>query len=146
MYKDIEDDTSNNWSVFQLGADEDSTIVRLKVIEPILTLTQKIRIVWEYSECENGSFPSDEELGVMADFENGLDLQFEESTNSIFVFSVVGDGLRQWVFYAENVETFMNNLNKCLEVLPQLPIELEAEEDKDWSEFKEVLALVTQSQ
>ena len=49
-----------------------------------------------------------------------------------------GDGRRDWIFYTKNLKIFSVVFNKALEPLDQMPLEIEAEEDGDWSEYREM--------
>ena len=52
-----------------------------------------------------------------------------------------GDGERNWVFHTINTDIFTKFINTVLADLPQLPLRLYAENDPDWAEYDEMMAV-----
>lgn len=84
--------------------------------------------------------PADADASVM---EQATDLLLEETrrdTAAILTGIYTGDGRRDWVFYTRSLFIFQKILNRALESLPQLPLQIEAAEDCGWEEYLDMRA------
>lgn len=51
-----------------------------------------------------------------------------------------GEGRRDWIFYTCSLNIFGRVFNRALEALPLLPLRMEAAEDPEWEEYREMRA------
>jgi hypothetical protein len=51
----------------------------------------------------------------------------------------IGNGLREFIYYVSNCESFMQELNRKLESHPTYPIEIKFYDDEQWSDFAELI-------
>ena len=60
---------------------------------------------------------------------------------AILTGNYTGGGQKDWTFYTRHLPTFGERLNACLEPYPTLPLDIHCEEDPDWEDYAEMLAL-----
>lgn len=96
-----------------------------------------IRFVWEFEADEHG-LPTDEETERLETFENNLCEALEADDHAILSFAMTNNGLRQWVFYTQDVQESVRRLNEMPQEEERYPIELTTEEDPNWEEYKKV--------
>lgn len=71
-----------------------------------------------------------------------LDVVLGELERPSFCFEAyrrIGNGLREFIFYVANCEEFMRELNQKLERHARYPIEIKFYDDKNWSDFQQLL-------
>ncbi len=51
----------------------------------------------------------------------------------------IGNGVREFVLYIADQEQFLASLNNALAKHPTFPIEIKFYEDKDWSDFQQLI-------
>lgn len=101
----------------------------------------RVQIIWRYSGEANG-MPCKEESELMEQADEALKKTFQKEHKAAVMTGIyTGDGERDWVFYTFSLKVFGSVLNRALSELPQLPIEIEAEEDREWSEYAEMREL-----
>ena len=66
-----------------------------------------------------------------------------EDKLAILTGNYTGGGQKDWTFYTRHLPSFGERLNECLAPYPTLPLEIHCEEDPDWSDYHEMLALET---
>lgn len=99
----------------------------------------RLTVSWDYQSLPDG-MPADADASVM---EQATDLLLEETrrdTAAILTGIYTGDGRRDWVFYTRSLFIFQKILNRALESLPQLPLQIEAAEDCGWEEYLDMRA------
>lgn len=99
----------------------------------------RLTVSWDYASLPDG-MPDDADASVM---EKATDLLLEETrrdTAAILTGIYTGDGRRDWVFYTRSLFIFQKILNRALESLPQLPLQIEAAEDCGWEEYLDMRA------
>lgn len=96
-----------------------------------------IRFVWEFETDESG-LPTDSENERLEFFENNLCEALEADDYAVLSFVMTNNGLRQWVFYTQDVQESVRRLNKMPQEEERYPIELTTEEDPNWEEYKKV--------
>ena len=94
----------------------------------------RIDVSWNYNALNNG-MPEDEEAKMMEQVTDLLLDAFKKDQVAVMTGIYTGEGRRDWVFYCKNLAIFNKVFNKALENLPTIPFLIEAEEDKDWSEY-----------
>lgn len=97
----------------------------------------RIDVSWEYNSLENG-MPEDADARLMEQVTDSLLAAFKKDQVAVMTGIYTGEGRRDWVFYCKNLAIFNKVFNKALEELPTIPILIEAEEDKDWEEYREM--------
>ena len=132
-----------NWYLAESEIDGLIAFVRFRDNVESLILSRKysryLRVVWEFAADEYG-LPNDEDTQRLEDFENNLCEALEADDHAVLTFAMTNDGLRQWVFYTQDVQESGRRINKMPQEKERYPIELTTEEDPNWEEYKKVAA------
>ena len=64
--------------------------------------------------------------------------EFKRDKTAYLTGIYTGNGRRDWIFYASNLNIFGKVFNRALESVDPMPLMIEAEEDPDWEEYKEM--------
>lgn len=104
-------------------------------------MKQRMEVTWRYEPDEKGMPKIDKEAQIMEEVENRLRTAMEKDKLAILTGIYTGQGKREWIFIARNVNAFGERLNNALAGLPQLPIEIYAEDDPDNEEYKSLLEI-----
>ena len=83
---------------------------------------------------ENG-LPRDCDAGQMDELEDLLIEGLERPGQALLVASVTGNGVKEWLWYARDVEATQALLNKALTGAPPFPIDLNVMLDKPWRHY-----------
>jgi len=107
------------------------------------TQPDRIIIVWEYQSATGQPLP--DEHARMNQLEDALQATLHQDSFSTLALVSTGENRREWIYYAESEGKFMNRLNLALENMPEFPIEIHIDEDRQWSTYDEFKAGVKQS-
>ncbi|MCM1369275.1 MAG: DUF695 domain-containing protein [Candidatus Amulumruptor caecigallinarius] len=99
-----------------------------------------IRVSWKYNAQGNG-LPDTQDAELMERVSEALETEFHADKCAWLVAVYTGEGLREWIFYAGNLNIFNKVFNRALEDIETIPIEITAESDPDWEEYKEMRGL-----
>ena len=104
---------------------------------------QAVRIIvtWKYF-CEKG-MPSVGERQRMGDLEDAL-TPLQENRFLTLALVSTGDNLKEWTYYAQVEEGFLNNLNLALRSKLAFPIEIHISPDPMWRAYDQLAAGVQQ--
>lgn len=100
-------------------------------------LSTLVVISWGYESEDGTGMPQEDELNQMEDFENLLDDALVEKGVARLMTVFTGDGVREWQFYTDDVEYFMKKFNEAFSGDEELPIEIDAFDDKNWDAYKD---------
>lgn len=95
----------------------------------------RVEVIWRY---EGGGMPSLEDSKLMEQVTDALQKELRQNKGAVMTGIYTGDGERDWVFYTKRLSIFNTILNRSLEELPTLPIQIEAYEDPAWEEYTEM--------
>lgn len=104
-------------------------------------MKQRMEVTWRYEADEKGMPKIDKEAMIMEEVENRLRTAMEKDKLAILTGIYTGQGKREWIFITRNLNAFGERLNDALSGLPQLPIEIYAEDDPDNEEYKNLLEI-----
>jgi hypothetical protein len=96
-----------------------------------------IVISWFFESEDGTGMPQDEDLQKMEDFENLMDDELVEKGTARLMTIFTGEGIREWQFYTDDEEFFMEKFNEAMANRPVLPLEIEALEDENWDAYKD---------
>ena len=97
-------------------------------------------ISWKYDASTNNGMPEHNVNERMIELEDALSEEFYQSSNSKWVYNRTGNGLKEFSYYIDQRDLFIEQLNFVLESHPAYPIEINFYEDPEWSDFKQLLA------
>ena len=102
------------------------------------SLPWMVVISWGYDGSQKDGMPdSGVNESMMA-----LDAVLGEIERPMFCFEAyrrVGNGLREFVFYVVNCDSFIGELNRKLESHARYPIDIKFYNDENWSDFQQLL-------
>lgn len=104
-------------------------------------MKQRVEVTWKYEADEKGMPAIDKEAQIMEAVEERLRKAIEKDKLGILTGIYTGQGKRDWIFIVRNLNAFGERLNDALAGLPQLPIEIYAENDPENEEYKSLLEL-----
>ena len=103
-------------------------------------LRVRVDISWPYP-AEADGMPDEETARLIEDIEPKLRRIMERDKLAILTGNYTGGGQKDWTFYTRHLPTFGERLNTCLQPYPTLPLDIHCEEDPDWEDYAEMLAL-----
>lgn len=102
-------------------------------------LKERVEVTWYYEQDDKGAPGNDKEAQIMEAVQDRLQAAMEKDKLAILTGVYTGQGKREFVFITRNTAAFGNRLNEALAGLPQLPIEIYAEQDPENEEYKSLL-------
>ena len=97
----------------------------------------RVEVTWKYEGEANG-MPDKPTSMLMEEVTESLQAVFKKDPVAIMTGIYTGDDERNWVFYVKNMHIFGHRFNQALEQFDLLPIDLYAEKDPDWEEYREM--------
>lgn len=129
-----------NWFVVEIQIDDLPAFVRFRdTVESYISsgkYRRYLRVVWECAEADELGIPSESEWQQLETFENNLCDALEADDHAVLTFVMTYDGLRQWLFYTQDVQESGRRINTMPQEEEQYPIELTTKEDPNWEEYK----------
>lgn len=100
-----------------------------------------IKVSWHYHALSNG-FPEEADEKLMGCVHDAFVETFHKDKTAYLVAVYTGDGCRDWIFYASNLNIFNKVFNRALaDIEETIPFEIEALQDPDWEEYAEMRTL-----
>ena len=139
---------SDRWEVAELRAA--STVVgMIRYRTPVLSgksvsgYTRVLKVVWPYAEEGSQGLPSAEQSLRMTVFEDRFVEAVEHDARAVLVAVLTFDGVRQWVFYTNDIADCGARLGAMPQEAEPYPLELTSDEDPAWQYLHdEILAQV----
>lgn len=97
----------------------------------------RVTVSWDYHSLPSG-MPEDDEARLMEQATDAFISEFKKDKIAYLTGIYTGDGRREWIFYTSNLNIFGRVFNRALADIEQLPLAIEAEEDHDWEEYREM--------
>lgn len=97
----------------------------------------RIDVDWDYEPQADG-MPREEDARLMGEATDAMIETFRKDPVAVMTGIYTGDGRRTWVFYTLNLAIFGKVFNRALENLPQMPLLIEAADDPDWEEYRQM--------
>ncbi|MBP5717321.1 MAG: DUF695 domain-containing protein [Bacteroidales bacterium] len=104
-------------------------------------LRERMEVVWTYKADDKGLPADDAEATLMEEVGDKLRAAMEKDKLAIVTGIYTGQGQREINFICRNIEAFGARLNETLANYPQLPIVVNAYDDPENEEYKELLDL-----
>ena len=103
--------------------------------------SQRLVIIWDFSQNNSNGMPSNEQSDDMRNFEDVIVNALDPDRSGILVLVLTNAGMREWHYYIKDISEVGNRINNALSEFPKLPINLQVEEDQNWGELKTVYEL-----
>jgi hypothetical protein len=135
------------WLLLEIEAphEENPFIVRIRGAKPpgisVEDYPVLINLCWFTEETSDNGMPTPEALDTMLEMEellNGLDGE----SIGFMMFSVTGNGRKEWVWYVKDQDAFIEGLNRCLGGHDEFPIEIESAPAGNWDTYEDLIASV----
>ena len=97
----------------------------------------RVEITWKY-ETDGTGMPDVATSTLMEEVQGALQSDFMKDPVAVLTGIYTGNGERNWVFYTLNLRIFDRKLNEDLAQFDRLPLEIYAENDPDWNEYKKM--------
>jgi hypothetical protein len=98
-----------------------------------------LKIYWDYEQTNTSGLPSDEQSNQMREFEDLIQSELDPERVAILAFIRTHSGTRQWNYYVGDTALLSQRINKALNGLPVLPIELQVQDDPNWEELRALI-------
>lgn len=133
----------DSWAVADARLEDKPMLIRIRSgLEDLCghpDLSARLRVVWEYSPDDESGLPNSADLRRMTKCEDLLSESLESGNHAVMTHVLTCNGLRQWIFYTSDLESSARRINDALPHDPPFPIEMSAESDHAWSEFRETM-------
>ena len=97
----------------------------------------RVDVHWDYVAVPDG-MPEKGDSELMESVTDELLTAFKKDRVAVMTGIYTGDGRRDWIFYTKNLKIFSGVFNRALEEIETIPIVIEASEDADWEEYREM--------
>lgn len=97
----------------------------------------RVTVTWRY-EGDSMGMPDTSTSELMQQAQDCLEAAFTKDPVAVMTGIYTGDDERNWVFYTLSLNIFGRKINEALAELPLLPLEISAENDPEWNEYKEM--------
>jgi len=105
-------------------------------------LPRRLVVLWDYGDDGDSGMPDAETAEDLDLFESALNEALDPDRAAVLAFVFTHIGVREWHYYVADIELVSERINDALSEQPDLPIELSAYDDPDWSELATVLTSV----
>ena len=131
-----------SWFVAKGELEDLPTIVRgrtgLGDLREHPALSLRLTIRWDYA-CDDEGLPDADASSALGTFEETLVSALESAGLAILTMVFTHGGCRIWTLYASDIEEISRRLNAALPHDPPLPIQMSAEEDPSWNEYRKMI-------
>ncbi len=103
-------------------------------------LSRRLVVRWDFGDDGASGMPSERESEEMAAFENAAVPELEADMTAVLTFVLTHAGVREWTFYFSSVDAVASRLDEALLHLPRYPLQMVADDDADWTEYRDMLA------
>lgn len=98
----------------------------------------RVEVTLPYTPEGQLGFPDKETSELMDSITQAFEANLKGKNTAIMTGIYTGGGQRNWVFYTFSTQVFTSFLNAALRDMPQLPLQIYAENDPDWAEYDEM--------
>ena len=129
------------WTILEYEEDSQPVMIRLRGEIPPGVNTDHyptlVNIYWAYESSPSG-MPGEEEMARMHELDDLLN-ENDGAQIGFMMFSVTGNGRKEWIWYIRNADQFIAAVNESLQDLPLFPIEIEATDAADWTAYWDLI-------
>lgn len=98
---------------------------------------ERVEVTWPYGETPDG-LPDPQTAKQMEQADEALREALKKEKGCLLTGVYTGAGERNWVFYVKHTGIFQSMLNRAWRDLPLLPVNISAEKDPEWEEYREM--------
>jgi hypothetical protein len=129
------------WALAEGHTGEYPFVIRYRQISPNFPrdrYPKRLHVFWSMALPDENGFPSAEEAKKLDTFENRLVEAVEQDVSTGLVAVVTGRAEREFVFYLQDPELFLQHLTNMPQEHDRYPVEIHCQEDSNWSYFDEL--------
>ncbi|NVD97808.1 DUF695 domain-containing protein [Massilia sp. BJB1822] len=126
------------WTLAEGRIDDYPLIVRYRQVPqdfPRHAYPKRLNVFWSMAVADENGLPSSEEAKRLEIFESRLITAVETDQSVLLVAVVTGRSEREFVFYLQQPELFLQRLTDMPHEQERYPIEIHFAEDPEWSYF-----------
>jgi len=126
------------WALLEGHTGEYPFVIRYRQIPPDFLYNEypkRLNVFWTMERPDENGFPSPEEAKNLDTFENRLVAAVEQDESAWLVAIITGRAEREFVFYLQQPQRFLQHLTNLPQEQDPYPIEIHCQEDPDWSYF-----------
>jgi hypothetical protein len=144
---DYESADNCEWLLLELEAphEDNAFIVRIRGAKPPgispVDYPTLMNLCWFTEETSENGMPTPECLDTMLEMEELLH-ELEGESIGFMMFSVTGNGRKEWLWYVKDQDAFIEGLNRCLAGHEEFPIEIESAPAGNWDTYEDIIASV----
>lgn len=101
--------------------------------------SRRLVIAWHYPITNSSGLPSDDQNDEMRLFEDLIQSHLDPDGTAILAYARTHSGTRRLNYYISDAQTLSQRINKALANQPKFPIELEVEDDPEWTGLRTIL-------
>lgn len=133
---------SDMWSVVEGDFDGTKIIARIREIKDTIDLSEypfQIGVTVPFVYKTEKDIPSDQEVDVLNEIEDGLSDLFEEKNDSFMVLVITSNNVREFVFYTKywKPEVFQKEIKDLNQKFEKYILQFMMREDPEWSTYSE---------
>lgn len=102
----------------------------------------RVEVTLPYTPAGPLGFPDEDTSRLLEEATEAFQRELKGKNTALLTGIYTGAGQRNWVFYTFSTQAFNGFLNRALADLPQLPLEIYAENDPAWAEYDEMREIV----
>ena len=102
----------------------------------------RVEVSLPYTPAGDLGFPDEPTAELLEKVTDAFMATLKGKNTALLTGIFTGAGRRDWVFYTFRTEAFNGFLNRALADLPLLPLEITAENDPNWEEYDEMMAVL----
>ena len=102
----------------------------------------RVEVTLPYTPAGPLGFPDEDTSRLLEEATEAFQRELKGKNTALLTGIYTGAGQRNWVFYTFSTQAFNGFLNRALADLPQLPLEIYAENDPMWAEYDEMREIV----
>jgi len=126
------------WALSEGHTGEYPFVIRARQISPGFPRGRyptRLNVFWTMALPDENGFPSPEEANKLDTFEDRLIAAVEQDESTWLVAVITGRAEREFVFYLQQAQQFLQRLTDMPQEHDRYPIEIHCHEDPAWSYF-----------
>jgi len=135
--------SNDTWSVATAEDDGKPLIFRIRNKPPSFaskkTFPHLLAVSWQYEPPNESGMPPEELADRMGQLEDVLEEAFEGACQAFLSVIATGNGVREWQWYARNLDDVMTLVNETLGELEPFPVAFSFQDDPDWTAYSRFL-------
>lgn len=130
-----------NWVGVEAKRDGFPVLMRIRRLEPDLSLCTLFVVTWSYPNDHASQMPSQGFYSMIERFENDVIDKIEQAGLAVFVVSETGLGNTRYYFYTNSIESLTFKLDQGIPANEK--VEFASTLDKEWHEYDRFIKLAS---